>query len=227
MDDAMHRPALAFLVLFGAPVLAAPIDREVAKVDVQGTTAQLVRTHLIDGGMKLRLVVTPKKKKAQTVTIYEGGGDDDGAGAAEWKGATSEALELPDGSRGVRIDFEFQVPGDKKHHQTDTYLVALDDTPHTLLEVTTHKERNASRVCREVEQTALVLDKSGKLFVRPTLLLDSALNDEDSPVDPECVGKHPGRVITYKYDGETFLQIDPAPRAPKKTQPAAEEEDDE
>lgn len=204
---------------------AAPAEREVARLEVEGTTVQVMRSRLSDGGLKLRLAIGGRKKKS-SVVLYEGGGDDDGPGDKSWKSAAIDAFEMPDGSEGARIDFEFLAPGSKKKRQIDTFLVTLDESPRTVLEVTTHRERDASRVCHEVEQTALVPDKAGKLYARPTRTLDSDLDDEDSPIDAECVGKHLGRQVTYKYDGETFVQIDPPLKAPPKEAPSEVENDD-
>ncbi len=212
--------------------LAAPSEREVANTELGGKpalTLSLLRTRQPDGGLKLRLVVTnkvDKKAKPQSVTVYEGGGDDDGPSDKAFRSASIEPYTLPRGVRGARVDFEFQVPGSKKYRQTDTFLVALGEAPKLVLEATTHREHDRTKVCHELEEATLTLDKDGRMFVRPVSVLESELNDDDLPVDKTCRGKHNGQQITYKFDGETFLQIDPPP-APTKKKPTAEDESDD
>lgn len=204
-------------------------EKEVAAAELAGkapVALSVVRVRLADGGLKLRLVVTPKgdkKAKPASVTLYEGGGDDDGPSDKAFRAVSIEPFGLPGGRHGARVDFEFQVPGSKKYRQVDTYLVSLDG-PRLVLDATTRRERDRSKVCHEVEEAKIVLEKDGRLFVRPVSVLESELNDDDLPIDKSCRGKQAGQQTTYKFDGETFIQIDP-PLASKK-KPAAEESDD-
>ena len=236
------RRSLAFGLVFGLSASAGaapPSEKEVAAVELGGkapVALSLLRARQSDGGLKLRLLVSPKdgkpdpkaaKKKPVSVMLYEGGGDDDGPSDKAFRNGAIEPFTLPGGQRGVRVDFEFQVPGSKKYKQVDTFIVSLEDTPRVVLESTTHRERDRSKVCHEVEDTALVLEKDGKLFVRPASVLDSDLNDDDLPIDKTCRGKRPGPQITYKFDGETFLQIDPPPPPPKKKPGATDDDDDD
>ncbi len=222
--------ALALIGLAGDGRAAPPAaEREVAALELGGKPPlelSVVRQRLPDGGLKLRLLVSEKGgKKPASAVLYEGGGDDDGPGDKAFRGATIEPYPLPGGKRGVRVDFEFQVPGSKKHRQVDTYLASIDGAPRLVLDATTRRERDRSKACHEVEQATLAQDKEGRLFVRPTSALESELNDDDLPIDKGCKGKQAGRQVTYKFDGETFLQIDPPPAPAKKK--AAEEADDD
>ena len=209
--------------------LAAPgPERTVATLELAGktpSTAVVVRQRLGDGGLKLRLVITPKgdPKKQRSVTLYEGGADDDGPTDKSFRAASGAVFPLPGGRRGVRVDFEFQVPGSRKFRQIDTYLVAIDEPAKLSLEVTTRRERKRSKVCQDVEVTELVLDKD-RLVARPISTLESELNDDDLPIDKSCHGKQTGPQVTYKFDGDVFVQVDPPP-APKKPKPSEDESD--
>jgi hypothetical protein len=201
--------------------------REVAMTELTGKSPialSLQRIKTSDGGLKLRLIVSAKKKSS--VTVYEGGGDDDGPSDKAFKSANIEPFSLPGGVRGARIDFEFQVPGSKKHRQVDTYLVSLEDAPKLVLDTTTRRERDRTKVCHEVEVSTLTLEKDGKLYVKPVSALESELDDDDLPVDKSCKGKRPGQQVTFKWDGEVFLQIDPPLAKPKKKSAEDEESDD-
>jgi hypothetical protein len=219
------------LASLSVPALAAApsADKEVAASELAGKPAlqlSVLRQRLADGGLKLRLSIVHKgdKKKPALVTLYEGGADDDGPTDKAFRSASVEPFALPGGHRGARVDFEFQVPGSKKHRQVDTYVVSLGDAPRLVLDTTTRRERDRTKVCHEVEEAQLILEKDGKLFVRPTSVLESELNDDDLPIDKTCRGKHPGPATTFKWDGETFLQIDP-PAGGGKKKPAEESDD--
>ena len=227
----MRRSLLAIpasLLLIAPSVHAAPVEREVASTEIGGKLAlSLLRSKQSDGGLKLKLVVSnksDKKAKPQILVVYEGGGDDDGPADKAFRSAALQPYNLPAGTRGVRVDFEFQVPGSKKHRQIDSYLVSVDGAPKVVLEATTRRERDRSKVCHEVEETSLTLEKDGRMLVTPVSALEPELNDDDLPVDKSCHGKQRGRQITYKFDGETFLQIDPPP-APAKKKPGVEDEE--
>lgn len=219
-------PVLGFLAL-AAPVLAAPAEKEVATLELSGktpVTLTVLRQRLSDGGLKLSLRIAGKgDKKPRTVLLYEGGADDDGPTDKSFRSATVEPFALPAGKRGARVDFEFQVPGSKKHRQVDAYLVAIEDAK-LVVEATVRRERDRTKACHEVEEAGLTLEKDGRLTAASTSALESELNDDDLPIDKSCKGKRPGAKIVWKWDGETFLQIDPPP-APKK-KPGAEEGDD-
>lgn len=224
----MRSLVVAFVVLFAAPAWAGP-EKEVAATELGGkvpVTLTVYRQKQSDGGLKLRMAIGAKgDKKPKSVVVYEGGADDDGPTDKSFRNVTVEPFALPGGKRGARVDFEFQVPGSKKHHQIDTFVVSIDEEkPRVVLEATTRRERDRTKVCHEVEDASLVLDKEGRLFVKPVSALESELNDDDLPIDKTCRGKRPGQTITFKWDGETFLQIDPPPAPTKK--PAAEESDD-
>ena len=77
------------------------------------------------------------------------------------------------------------------------------------------RDRDRTKVCHEVEEATLSLEKDGRLTATSVSALESELNDDDLPIDKTCKGKHPNGKIVWKWDGETFLQIDP-PLAPKK-----------
>jgi hypothetical protein len=216
------------ILLLGRIALAAPAEREAATVDLGGKvplTLTVFRQRTADGGLKLRLAVAAKgDKKSKSVTLYEGGADDDAPTDKSFRSATVEPFALPGGRRGARVDFEFQVPGSRKFRQVDTYLVSVDDPPRKVLETTTRRERKRTKVCNEVEEATLAVDKE-KLYVKPVSALESELDDDDLPRDKTCHGKLPGQQVTYRFDGEAFFQIDPPP-AEKAKKPAAEESDD-
>jgi len=209
---------------------AAPAEREVAATELGGkpaVTLSVIRQKLADGGLKLRLVITPKgEKKGKSVTLYEGGADEDGPTDKAFRSAAIEPFALLDGKRGVRVDFEFAVPGSKKHRQVDTFLASIDEAPRMLLEVTTRRERDRTKACHEIEEGTITLDKDGRLFLRPQSVLESELNDDDLPIDKTCKGKHAGQQITYKFDGDKFFQTDPPLAAPKKKAAPGQDEDD-
>ena len=202
-------------------------EQEAATLELGGRQVTVHRARMADGGLKLSLSLADKakKKKPQSVTLYEGGGDDDGPSDKNFRSVDLQAFALPDGSRSVRVDFEFLAPGEKKHRQVDTYIVSVDDGVHVAAEVTTLRERDRTKRCHEVESTSLSMTKEGRLIARPTSALESDLDDQDNPIDKQCVGKHPGRPVTYKFDGEKFLQIDPLPSKARKP-PTVEENDD-
>ncbi len=210
--------------IFGSSVAHAA-ELEAATLELGGKSAATVTVHrsrTADGGLKLRfsLVDKAKKKKPQSVTLYEGGGDDDGPSDKNFLGVDLQAFQLPDGSRSVRVDFEFLAPGEKKQRQVDTFIVSVDEDVHVAAEVTTLRERDRTKRCHEVESTTLSMTKDGRLVARPLSALESELDDQDNPTDKRCVGKHPGRATTYKFDGEKFLQVDPLPsKAPKASTP--------
>jgi hypothetical protein len=211
---AMLRVSTLLLAFSSASALAAGaplVEKEVAHLSIEGHVVTLQRGKLPDGGLRLRLIVADKQKhkKPQSLVLYEGGGEDDGPSDSDWKNATLDTFELPDGSQAARIDFEFRVPGDRKRRQVDSFLIAIDDEVKKVLELTTHAERAANKVCRETEQTSLTLDKTGRLYAKRTASLESDLDDDDMPIDRACDGKHPGRAVTYKYDGDSFFQVDP------------------
>ena len=112
------------------------------------------------------------------------------------------------------MDFEFQVPGSKKYRQVDTYLVSFEDAPHLVLDTTTRRERDRTKVCHEVEEASLHLEKD-RLTASSASALESELNDDDLPIDKTCKGRHANGKIVWKWDGDTFIQIDP-PLEPKK-----------
>ena len=222
--------ALAFTSSGFVTAAAHAAEQEAAALELGGQRAATVtvyRARTGDGGLKLRLSLVDKarKKKPQSVTLYEGGGDDDGPSDKNFRSVDLQAFALPDGSRSVRVDFEFLAPGEKKHRQVDTYIVSVDDGVHVAAEVTTLRERDRTKRCHEVESTSLVMTKEGRLIARPTSALESDLDDQDNPVDKQCVGKHPARPVTYKFDGEKFLQIDPLPS--KVAKPKTSEENDD
>ena len=220
--------ALAFISaghVAGMPVHAA--EQEAATLDLGGQGAVTVyRMRTAEGGLKLRFALTDKtkKKKPQSVVLYEGGGDDDGPSDKNFRSLDLQAFELPDGSHSVRVDFEFLAPGEKKHRQVDTFIVSTDDGVHVAAELTTFRERDRTKRCHEVASTTLSLTKEGRLVAKPLSALESDLDDQDNPIDKQCVGKHPGRPITYKFDGEKFVQIDPPPV--KATKPERVDESD-
>jgi hypothetical protein len=234
----MHRTLIAItFAIASLPLSAHAAEREVATLGITSEPAlsvSVTRERDAEGGLRLRLVVQRKgPAKPKSLVLYEGGGDDDGPGDKDFRSVTLTPLALPAETRGVRVAFEFQVPGQKKHRQVDTFLVSVDDTPRVALEVPTRRQLDRSRVCHEVEETTLIAQDDGRLFVKPTSNLESDVNgDDDEPMDKACQGQHPGRQITYKFDGEVYLQIDPAPKkaapAPKHTdKPAAEDENDD
>jgi hypothetical protein len=221
----------AFVLLASSSIAhaAPPPEREVAVVEVGGkapVVLSVIRQRLTDGGLKLRLLITQKdsKQKAKSVTLYEGGADEDGPTDKSFRSATVEPFALPAGKRGARVDFEFQVPGSKKFRQVDSYLVSIDETPRLVLDTTTRRERKRSKVCNEVEVSTLSPADKSTLAVRTVSTLESELNDDDLPIDKSCKGKQPGQTIVYKFDGDTYFQIDPPPAA-KKPKPSEEETD--
>jgi len=234
----MHRTFIAILIaIVSLPLGADAAEREVASLGITTEPAlsvSVTRERDAEGGLRLRLVVQRKgPSKPKSFVLYEGGGDDDGPGDKDFRAVTLTAFNLPAETRGVRVAFEFQVPGQKKHRQIDTFLVSVDDTPRVALEMPTHRELDRSRVCHEVEETTLIAQDDGRLFVKPMSNLESDVNgDDDEPMDKACQGQHPGRQITYKFDGETYLQIDPVPKkaapTPKSGKaPAGEDENDD
>ncbi len=207
--------------------------REVAAIELSGKapiSLSLQRLKQGDGGLRLKLFVTAQgaagQKKKTSVTVYEGGGDDDGPSDKAFRSANIEPFALPGGKRGARVDFEFQVPGSKKHRQIDTYVVALDEAPRLVLDTTTRRERDRSKVCHEIEESTITLEKDGRLFVRPVSALESELDDDDLPIDKSCRGKRPGQQVTWKFDGDVFFQVDPPLAKPKKKAPDEEASDD-
>ncbi|MEO6955024.1 MAG: hypothetical protein ABI321_24705 [Polyangia bacterium] len=214
-----------------ASTTAHAAEQEAATLDLGGQGAVTVyRTRTADGGMKLRFALTDtaKKKKPQSVVLYEGGGDDDGPSDKNFRSVDLQAFELPDGSHSVRVDFEFLAPGEKKHRQVDTFIVSVDDGVHVAMQLTTLRERDRTRRCHEVASTTLSMTKEGRLVAKPLSALESDLDDQDNPIDKQCVGKHPGRPVTYKFDGDKFVQVDPVPaKAPKPEKPSAEANDDD
>jgi hypothetical protein len=219
------RSTLLLLALV-VPAGAAPApEKEVATLDLAGkapVTLTVLRQRLADGGLKLTLRIAGKgDKKPRSVVLYEGGPDEDGPVDKSFRAATVEPFTLPGGKRGARVDFEFQVPGSKKHRQVDAYLVGIDE-PKLVLEATVRRERDRTKVCHEVEEASLSLEKDGRLVASSMSALESELNDDDLPIDKTCKGRHPNAKTVWKWDGEAFLQIDPPP-APKKK--AAESDD--
>jgi hypothetical protein len=229
----MHRTILAigFVALFAT--VAHATEREVASLAITNTPAlnvSVMRERDADGGLRLRLIVQRKgPAKAKSVVLYDGGGDDDGPGDKDFRSVMLTPFALPAETRGVRVAFEFQVPGQKNHRQVETMLVSVDDTPRVALDVPTHRELDRSRVCHEVEETALIAEDDGRMFVKPISNLESDVNgDDDEPMDKACNGHHPGRQITYKFDGDVYVQTDPAPRkAPPAKKPAPDDENDD
>jgi hypothetical protein len=225
------RFARLFLIaaLTFVPVVAGAGDRVVAALDVTSTPAlnlSVTRQTLPEGGMKLRLLVQRASgKTVKSMVLYEGGGGDDGPGEKDFRSVKLSAFDLPAETRGVRVDFEFTIPGSRTKRQIDSFLVSVDGTPRTVLEATTHKELDRSRVCHEVEEAQIVSHDDGKLFVRPSSDLESEVSDDDdSPIDKSCQGLHAGKEIVYQFDGETFHKVGattPAKRVDAATPPPA------
>ena len=168
-----------------------------------------------DGSLVVKLIAKGVGAKPQALTIYQCGGDDDGAGDAEVRGIKASAFDLPGGKKGVRVDLVYRLPdGKKKDEQTDTTLVGFGGgKTHKLLELRTRLAHDRSKVCRESEEIALALEGDA-LAASRSLKLDSALGDDDLPLDKSCKSPRGVAKKLYKWANEKFVDPDDAPAAP-------------
>lgn len=204
----MLRLALAFALL--TSVAHAQV-RTVAKLKLDTVEVWVTRARFPDGGLTVKLIAKGVGPKPQALTIYHGGGDDDGAGDAEVKAIEASALPLPDGQQGVRVDFTFRVPdGRKNDEQTDTTLVGFQGKTHKLLELRTRLSHDRGKNCREGEETQLALDAAGNLVASTTQNAESALGDDDLPLDKTCRAPRGAAKKSFKWSGDKFVDAEAA-----------------
>jgi hypothetical protein len=187
------RSALLFvLILVAAPASAGP-DRTVQKVRLRPSAGAgmvevwLTRARGAEGALTVKLFVRGLGPKAQALTLYEGGGGDDGPGDDDLKALDAAVLEVG-GKKLVRVDFAYHPPdGRKGDERTDTFLVGFEDKPVRLAQLVTRKRRTRSKLCKEREETRLVVDAAGNLLAETRLEVDPELGDDDEPLDRRCV----------------------------------------
>ena len=188
------------------------VDRQVGKLLLEfepGKKVELVltRARTTDGGLVVKVVAKGLGPKPQPLIIYRGGGDDDGVGDDDVRGVALKPFELANGQKGARIDLTFRVPdGKKKDVQTDTTLVGFAGKPHKLLEVTTERARDRSKLCRDLESTELKIEGTD-LGAATTKQVEPALGDDDLPIDKGC--KAPSGAVKKLYRWEKDHFVDP------------------
>jgi hypothetical protein len=171
--------------------------------------ASLVRNDERDGSLVVKLLVKGAARRAESVVLYSGGVDDDGPGSAQVRNLTAKLIDLPKVGRAVRVDFSYQLPG-SSDEQTDTTLIGIDNKPHKLLELTTHRTRARGRLCHIVDEREISTDEDeleGLLLVTKKVEVQAELDDEDAPIDKSCVAKPPERKW-YRYNGDSYRVLD-------------------
>jgi hypothetical protein len=207
---------LVVAALAGAPRSArADAERTVVKLEfpfqdggrAAKVEARVTRQRMPDGGAQVKLVTHGLAPKPQSLTLYAGGGDDDGPSDKAIRQIKAQAFDMPDGQKAVRVDLEFVVPGSKGDLQTDTTLIGFVGKPHKLLEIETGGQKARSRTCRETRETQIRFSAGKPMLVEAltTMTLESALGDDDLPVDKACNGKRQlGRTV-YHWESEKFV----------------------
>jgi len=187
-------------------------DRQVGKLVLEHEPGKkielsLTRARTADGGLVVKVVAKGLGPKPVPLVIYQGGGDDDGVGDEDVRGVVLKPFELGNGIKGARIDLTFRVPdGKKKDVQTDTTLIGFAGKPHKLLQLTTERARDRSKVCRDLESTELKVEGTD-LGTATTKQVEPALGDDDLPIDKSC--KAPSGAVKKVYRWEKDHFVDP------------------
>jgi hypothetical protein len=212
-------PAVAAgFVAHASPAPAEP-ERTVARVTFPfkdgdrsvKVEASVTRQRVGDGGVQIKLITQGLSPRPQALTIYAGGGDDDGPSDKAVREVKAQAFDMPDGQKAVRVDLTFVMPGTKGDLQTDTTLVGFVGKPHKLLELPTGTQKARSRTCKETRGTSIRFSPPGtplQLEASTTLLLESALGDDDLPVDKQCTGTRPVARSLYRWEKDRFVALD-------------------
>jgi hypothetical protein len=220
----MRLAAFATLLVLSATAFAE--DKTVAKLTLAPYEVWVTRARAADGGLTLKLIAKGVGPKPQALTLYQGGGDDDGLSDSDLKTVKASPFELPGGQKGVRVDLTFRVPdGKKQDEQTDTMLVGFMGKTRKLVELRTRLAKDRTKICRDSEETALSLDDKGNLVAATVHKGESALGDDDLPLDKNCRGRSGVQKKTYKWADDKFIDPDAATSAPEA--PKAKPEGDD
>jgi hypothetical protein len=202
------------LALAGAPRARADAESTVAKLEFPfkdgarqvKVAATVTRQRMPDGGVRVKLMTAGLTPKPQALTIYAGGGDDDGPSDKAVRQIKAQAFDMPDGQKAVRVDVEFVVPGTKSDLQVETSLVGFVGKPHKLIEMQTGGQKARSKSCKEMRETQLRFSAGPPMLLEAvtTVTLESALGDDDLPLDKACHGKRQLERDVYHWDNKKF-----------------------
>jgi len=222
----MHR-GLVCLLLLAAPAIA---DETAAKVTVpvepdKKVDVWVTRARGDDGSLTLKLIARGLWPKPQSLTLYQGGGDDDGYGDDDVKKVTAHTFDVGGGKKIAKVEITYKPPDGKKvDEQTDTILVGFDGKTHKMLELTTRRSRDRSKVCRETDQIDLAAD-GPTLTASRHLVREAALGDDDLPIDKSCRSPKEVAKKYFKLTGGQWVESDgppaEAPAAAATPAPAA------
>jgi hypothetical protein len=205
----MHFRLSAFFFVSSLLVSSAHAqERTVSKLSIPPLEVWVTRARSSDGGLTIKLVAKGVGPKPQALTIYQGGGDDDGPGDAELRALTASAVDLPAGKKGARVDVTLHPPDGKKNDErTETTIVGFDGKTHKLLELVTRVGRDRSKICREFQETALTVAGADLVGVTSTRR-ESALGDDDLPLDKNCRSPNGAAKKVYKWATDHFVDAD-------------------
>ena len=199
------------LLVFGSFLVAASVsaqERTVSKLSIPPVEVWVSKTLAGDGGLTVKLTAKGVGPKPQSLTLYQGGGDDDGAGAADLRGLTASVVDLPNAQKGVRVDVTLHPPdGKKSDERTETIIVGFAGKTHKLLELITRVGRDRSKICREFQDTALAVEGADLVGVTSTRR-ESALGDDDLPLDKACRSPSGTAKKIYKWSTDHFVDPD-------------------
>jgi hypothetical protein len=210
----MHR-GLVCLCLLAAPAFA---DETAAKLTLAIESDKKVdlwvtRSRGDDGSLTLKLIARGLWPKPQALTLYSGGGDDDGYGDDDVRRVTAHSFDVGGGKKIAKIDITYKPPDGKKvDEQVDTILVGFDGKTHKMLELTTKRSRNRSKVCRETDQIDLSAD-GPTLTASRHLVREAALGDDDLPVDKSCRSPKDVAKKYFKLTGGQWVESEEPPPA--------------
>lgn len=213
------KPLALLLTLFTSAAFA---DETAAKVTVAvepGKTVDVwvTRARGDNASLTLKLIARGPWPKPQALTLYQGGGDDDGYGDDDVKKVTAHSFDVGGGKKIAKVEITYKPPDGKKvDEQTDTILVGFEGKTHKMLELTTRRSRDRSKVCRETDQIDLAAD-GATLTASRHLVREAALGDDDLPIDKSCRSPKDVAKKFFKLSGGQWIESD----APPADAPAA------
>ncbi len=183
--------------------LSFPVDASGAEI-----STWILRAPQADGSAQIAFHATGAAKPLQPLVVVPFARDAHAIADAEISEIKTQAFELPDGQRAVRIDTRLAAAGGAE--RTETTLVGFrGDELHRLLEISSGSARSRSASCREVTETSLRFSAPGRPVVLEamTFMRLEPVPDAGAP-DATCTGKRPVKRSLFKLDGDRLVEIE-------------------